>query len=482
MSLSNNHIQAAYWTRPGEACVLLARNWKKNDRPPIRLKADGLKMKNLRPMEPEEIGRFTGYYEENDRIIFCLNPDRYPHIDFDHDPVRAAGPFNDWGRTEDAADFSLSKAETKTGESLYKVSIPRERVVSAGKRMTFKFVTRSWHWLTPLRCAANLIEDKTGNLNYGLNVSRSGQHAFIFEVKGGRGMDQAAEVSWLDEKTKPIVPGLFFYDLVSEKACGATIVDNATTLRLFAPRASRVTVELDKQIDFKEAQRLELELAEDQVTWETTLNGNYHGWYYRLFVDGPDDGRTTLFDYSKPLLDPWAIATAGPEGPGIILDPEKSKPLQSLYKAPEWQDLSILECHVRDLVRKAPTRLSEIERLGFAGVTKFLKDEDCYLNQLGINTLEFQPIQQFDSTTHEEYHWGYMTNNYFAPCAWYGTDPLNASQNEEFREMVAACHEQELSVIIDVVYNHIGEPPNLLFIDKAYYFHLNDEGYLMNWS
>lgn len=439
-------------------------------------------MKNLRQMEPEEIGRFTGYYEEGDQIIFCLNPRRYPHIDFDHDPVRAAGPFNDWGRAGSAADFNLSPAETKSGAPLYKVAIPRERVVTAGKQMPFKFVTQSWHWLTPLRCAANLIEDKAGNLNYGLNVSRSGRHAFIFEAEGGRGMDQAAEIAWHNESPQAIVPGLFFYDLVSEKPCGPSIEGGDTVLRLFAPRATRVAVEVSQKVDFEDAQRLDLDLAADQVSWEVTLEGNYHGWYYRLFVDGPEDGRSTHFDYSKALLDPWARATVGPEGPGIILDPARAEPVKQRFTAPAWQDLSILECHVRDLVRNAPIPLSEKERLGFAGVTKLVRQDDSYLRTLGVNTLEFQPIQQFDSTTPVEYHWGYMTNNFFAPCAWYGTDPNTASQNREFQEMVAACHEQDLSVIIDVVYNHLGEPPNLLFIDKAYYFHLEPDGHLTNWS
>ena len=37
-------------------------------------------------------------------------------------------------------------------------------------------------------------------------------------------------------------------------------------------------------------------------------------------------------------------------------------------------------------------------------------------------------------------------------------------------------------MIIDVVYNHVGEPNHLLFIDKYYYFHLNNGNDLMNWS
>lgn len=482
MSSIKNHIHAAYWIRPGQGCVLLAHNWIKNDTPPISLQAVDLKMKNLRHMKAEDIARFSGYYEKGNEIVFCLDPLRYPHVDFDHDPVRVAGPFNDWGASADGARFSLEPRETAGGTKLYTVAIPRERVVAAGKQMTFKFVTQTWHWLTPLRCAPNLVEDKAGNLNYGLNISRSGQHAFLFEVEGGRGMDQAAQIAWQEEAPQPILPGLFFYDLQSTLPCGPSIVADETAIRLFAPRASRVSVEVALKVNFESPQRLDLELTADQVTWEVILEGNYHAWYYRLFVDGPDDGRTTQFDFSKPLLDPWARATAGPEGPGIILDPAQAKIIQKRFTPPAAKDLSILECHVRDLVRHAPIQLSEKEKLGFTGVTKLVQKKDNYLRSLGVNTLEFQPIQQFDSRTADEYHWGYMTNNYFAPCAWYGSKPEHAAQNDEFHEMVAACHGQGLSVIIDVVYNHLGEPPNLLFIDKAYYFHLSPEGELMNWS
>jgi pullulanase/glycogen debranching enzyme len=482
MSSSQHHIQAAYWIRPGQACVLLSRNWKRNTLPPITLQGKDLQLQNLRPMDPEEIGRFTGYYESQDSIIFCLNPERYPHIDFDQDPVRAAGPFNDWGRSADAASYELTEASPPNGKPFYQVKVPRHQVVKAGKKMTFKFVTRSWHWLTPLRCAANLAEDKSGNLNYVLNVSRSGRHAFTFDLKSGRGMDQAAQVVWNAETPTPIRPGLFFYDLESRYKCGLTFANDAATFRLFAPRATRVCIEIFQTLENPQPQRYDLSLSNDQVTWEVAVSGYLHGWFYRYFIDGPDDGCTTHFDFTQAVLDPYAQATAGPEGPGIILDPQKTAKPNPPHDPPPWQDLSILECHVRDLTQKAPIELNETERLGFAGVTRLLEQDASYVRTLGVNTLEFQPIQQFDSTDRDTYHWGYMTNAYFAPCAWYGTAPSKASQNHEFSEMVRTCHDQDLSVIIDVVYNHVGEPPNLLYIDKAYYFHLDETGEHINWS
>jgi pullulanase/glycogen debranching enzyme len=75
-----------------------------------------------------------------------------------------------------------------------------------------------------------------------------------------------------------------------------------------------------------------------------------------------------------------------------------------------------------------------------------------------------------------------MTANFFSPESSYAAEPEKASQIEEFRALVQDFHEQDMAVIIDVVYNHVGEPSHLLFIDKYYYFHLNNGNDLMNWS
>jgi pullulanase/glycogen debranching enzyme len=101
---------------------------------------------------------------------------------------------------------------------------------------------------------------------------------------------------------------------------------------------------------------------------------------------------------------------------------------------------------------------------------------------LGANALELLPIHQFDSSRREDYHWGYMTTNYFSPCAHYAEAPERASQIEEFRGLVDECHRRGLAVIIDVVYNHVGVPPFLLYLDKEYFFHVRPDGSMANWS
>ena len=113
----------------------------------------------------------------------------------------------------------------------------------------------------------------------------------------------------------------------------------------------------------------------------------------------------------------------------------------------------------------------------FAAISKYLHSKDNYLLTLGVNAIELLPIQQFDSPNQESYHWGYMTNNYFSPCAWYRYT-RHCNPNQSFKQMVEDFHHYQKAVILDVVYNHVGEPAHLARIDKAYYFYLTNQANL----
>ncbi|MEC7609892.1 MAG: hypothetical protein VX964_06950, partial [Verrucomicrobiota bacterium] len=382
MNPHNHSIQAAYWVGPGRGCFLLSENWEKRSLPPVRFAGEQLMIQKLQPMKPDDIGVFTGYYEEQDSIIFCLEPERHPHVDFKYNPVRVAGLFNNWGRSVDATSFELSASNRTSGRPLYTVAIPRDRLITDKQEISFKFVTRSWHWLTPLRCSPNLSEDKSGHLNYTLNFSQTGRHAFTFEVFKERGIDQSAALVLDNNLATPVRPGLFFYDLRSDTKCGLQFSANTVTFRLFAPRATRVCLEIHKSTDCN-GSRHDLILGKDQITWEIALKGNLHGKYYSYYVDGPNDGCTTHFDFTRPLLDPYARATVGPQGPAIILDPAKDHTPNKKYDPPRWEDLNILECHVRDLTQLAPIKLTKTQRQGFTGVTQLLNQKNNYLKEIG---------------------------------------------------------------------------------------------------
>jgi pullulanase len=182
------------------------------------------------------------------------------------------------------------------------------------------------------------------------------------------------------------------------------------------------------------------------------------------------------------VLDPYAQAAVGREGPGIVLDPSWVGRGDRSFATPSWQDLVMVEAHVRDLAANAPVALSADDRLGFTGLRKWVESPDFYLAQLGVNCVELQPVHEADQKTREEYQWGYMPANYFAPASAYGLDGRHASSVREFQELVAAFHRRGIAVVIDVVFNHVGEPAHLLFVDKLYYFELDDDGELENWS
>ena len=201
----------------------------------------------------------------------------------------------------------------------------------------------------------------------------------------------------------------------------------------------------------------------------------------RLVIHLPCRGATTEgtshFDSSFEVMDPYAKACLGYRGIGVTL--HRTYAQCAALRGTCRHDLVITEamCH-----RHAPADLSEQERKGYSGLRKWLKAEGSYIKEMGVNAVELQPIQEFDNRHPDEYHWGYMTVNYFAPESSYALKPELASQVDEFRGLVQDFHDEGIAVILDVVYNHVGEPNHLLFIDKYYYFHLDDANDLVNWS
>ncbi len=218
--------------------------------------------------------------------------------------------------------------------------------------------------------------------------------------------------------------------------------------------------------------------------WEIALNRELHGWCYWYTLDGVREGPgPNGFDPTRRVLDPYALAAVHGEGPGIVLSDEwVGEGVDRSFKTPAWHDLVMIETHVRDLAQNAPIKATAEERRGFAGLRKWVESADFYLHHLGVNAVELQPLHEFDNVTTDEYHWGYMTNNFFAPESSYALRPEKASGVRELQDLVRAFHQRGMAVIVDVVFNHVGVPAHLMAIDKLYYFELDSTGALTNWS
>ena len=74
-----------------------------------------------------------------------------------------------------------------------------------------------------------------------------------------------------------------------------------------------------------------------------------------------------------------------------------------------------------------------------------------YLIDLGINTIELMPLAQCPG----RWNWGYDGVALYAVNHNYGTP-------EDLKRFINICHQKKLSVILDVVYNHLGPEGNYL--------------------
>ena len=93
---------------------------------------------------------------------------------------------------------------------------------------------------------------------------------------------------------------------------------------------------------------------------------------------------------------------------------------------------------------------------------------------LGINVIELMPAAEFEGT----FNWGYDGIFQFAPTHNYGSP-------DDFRRFVDQSHKSGISVILDVVYNHLGPGSNFFGDFSPYYFstdYKNEWGLALNFD
>lgn len=479
MAVREKKIAQALLETPTRGVIELTRDWRARQIPPISLGQNAPAFSTFTKLPDYLFGVRSGYFvNRKGEIFFVLLPD--PAGSLVGEDVFLAGDFNGWQDAVGREEWRLQPSQLAGNPVLILSGHRAERFYGA-PAMRFKFVTGKHRWLPVPAQAPNAQRDDQGNVNFVIDPERTGQHLFQFTLTEPLDLSQLWSVSWGDAEPVPLRPGDFFYQLRSDVRLGALVRGKETTFRLFAPRAK--SVKLCVCVDLAQMDSphcYALNRRADHV-WEVNLGENLHGWYYWYHVDGPPSA-FGAFDPQFRILDPYAQAAVDRNGPGIVLDPHWVGKADRSFKTPAWQDLVVVETHLRDLNERAPIKLTPEERRGFTGLRKWVESPDFYLHHLGVNAVELQPVHEFDNKTVEEYHWGYMTNSFFAVESSYALDAKRASGVKEFRAVVEAFHRRGMAVLIDVVFNHVGEPAHLMFVDKLYYFEMDATGQLANWS
>ncbi|MGA2123350.1 MAG: malto-oligosyltrehalose trehalohydrolase [Acidimicrobiales bacterium] len=201
---------------------------------------------------------------------------------------------------------------------------------------------------------------------------------------------------------------------------GAHPVDESTTeFRVWAPRSDQVT----------------LHLVDSGTT--IAMQGCGDG-YFCVTASAPVGSRYLYQLDDGEFPDP--VSRSQPEGvhgPSAVVD----------LAAHHWQDDAY---HPRPLWDQVIYEL-HVGTFSPAGTFEGALSHLDALVELGIGAIEVMPVASFPG----ERNWGYDGVFPFAVQHSYGGAPA-------FQEFVDACHQRDLAVVLDVVYNHLGPEGNIV--------------------
>ena len=269
---------------------------------------------------------------------------------------------------------------------------------------------------------------------------------------------------------------------------GANWSPERTFFRLWAPTAAAVKINLYASGDYRENDLIQqVEMTPDvNGTWTATVEGDLNGTYYTYSVDV--DGVT------NEACDPYARAVGVNGKRAMVIDLDSTDPEGwENDRDPHYDntitEAIIYELHVRDLSVDANSGITNKGKfLGLieAGTTtpEGIPTGLDHIKALGVTHIHLLPSYDYgsvDETSLEDnvFNWGYDPVNYNVPEGSYSTDPFHGEVRvKEFKQMVKGLHDNGISVIMDVVYNHVYSGEEFCFnkIVPLYFSRVSAEG------
>src|SRR5881227_3060058 len=201
---------------------------------------------------------------------------------------------------------------------------------------------------------------------------------------------------------------------------GATVRDDGVMFRVWAPRCRTLDVVIEGR------RPIALARQEDGM-FETLVEGLPAGTRYQYRLDGK---------HYRP--DPVSrFQPEGVHGSSMVVNPAAFAWTDQGFSGHPTSDLVIYELHVGAFTRAGT----------FEAIVPHLPE----LVELGVTAIELMPVAEFPGSR----NWGYDGVHLFPPQSTYGGP-------RGLRRLVDACHSRNLSVILDVVYNHLGPEGNYL--------------------
>jgi maltooligosyltrehalose trehalohydrolase len=201
---------------------------------------------------------------------------------------------------------------------------------------------------------------------------------------------------------------------------GAVLQETGTTFRVWAPRCQSVEVVIEGRRPMPLTPR-------EEGLFELAVPGIAAAMRYQYRLDG---------ERYRP--DPVSrFQPEGVHGPSVVVDAARFPWTDQGFRGHALADLVFYELHVGTFTA--------------AGTFEAVIPHLPHLVDLGVTAIELMPVAEFPGSR----NWGYDGVHLYAPQSTYGGP-------RGLRRLVDAAHGHGLSVILDVVYNHLGPEGNYL--------------------
>ncbi|MCR5653009.1 MAG: type I pullulanase [Ruminococcus sp.] len=260
---------------------------------------------------------------------------------------------------------------------------------------------------------------------------------------------------------------------------GATYTPEATTFKVWAPKALSVTLNRYKTGSDSEegagkigtVNMTKLKDGDNWTgVWTCTVEGDIVNTYYTYTVNTFDVLNKKRQTTETEDVYSWATGVNGKRS--MVVDLSSTNPEgwenDSHVLCDSVTESYVWEVHVKDFSYAENSGVSEKNRgkyLAFTETGTTLNKEGevstCidYLKKLGVTTVQINPFYDFGSIqeggSDTQFNWGYDPMNYNVPEGSYSSNPYDGNVRiKECKQMIQALHNAGISVIMDVVYNH----------------------------
>ncbi len=285
---------------------------------------------------------------------------------------------------------------------------------------------------------------------------------------------------------------------------GMRLEGEEIVLKCWSPFAAQVSLNIYLSGEESSASVEQIQMVRgEKGIWQITLGASgYLNKYYDftvVFDNIPNEDSKAEFT----ACDPYARAVGVNGKKAMFIDligtnPEGWDTDRNPNQSMAWNEMIIYELHTRDL--SADLKSGIKNRGKFFGLIENgtyiingkekIKTGLDHIKDLGITHLHLLPFYDYGSIdeslpyNENKYNWGYDPVNYNVPEGSYSTNPFDGDVRiRELKQTIYRLHENGISVVMDVVYNHTyNEGFCFNKMVPGYFYRIDADGVLSNGS